>query len=161
MFWILSSHQACRSPATAESCCYISWQFRLCRTFRTIFLVYHSPAATDLRSVSIRGINTFFPRIIFIISNLMHGSNQYASNSPAVTPPRKPSATFSWRAKTKQSNTTLFSKGWNCQKLTWRKRPECNPGGTDHWLIHSSDSSAFSWTFWGSSNMTTLWSLFS
>lgn len=40
----------------------------------------------------------------------MHGSNQYAGNSPAVTALRKPSATFSQHAKTKQSNTARFEK---------------------------------------------------
>lgn len=40
----------------------------------------------------------------------MHGSNQYAANSPAVAALKKPSAPFWRRAKTKQSFTALFQK---------------------------------------------------
>lgn len=157
-------YQAYRSPAgpAVESQCQFDDTSLLCCTFKTVLSAYHSQFAADSKSVGIRSRTFPFPsHIVFIISGGMHGSNQYGSDSPAVTALRKASATFPWWAETEQSNATVFQRGWSCQKLTRRKRPECNPEGKHHWLIHSSDCNAFSWTFGGSENMTALWSLFS
>lgn len=61
----------------------------------------------------------------------MHGSNQHACTSPAVTASRKLSENI-FNEEPKENKATLFfsfSKGWSCQEFTGRERPERNPGG--------------------------------
>lgn len=78
--------------------------------------MYRSPVASDLKSFKIRVINGvfIFLSLTFIISNLMHGSNQHASYSPAVKSPRKPSVVFFVKMSRDKR------KGWSCQMLTQR-----------------------------------------
>lgn len=43
----------------------------------------------------------------------MHGSNQHASNSPAVKALRKPSAVFYYKWR---------QKGWSCQEVNFEEK---------------------------------------
>lgn len=152
LVWIICSHH------TSQTCKHVLLLSLmtvplLCHTFKTIFSIW-------LKLPQIWGVLAL-EAYTFFLYHIYHFQFTYAGKSPFVTALMNPFATLSRRARTKQNNTALFQKDGSCQKLTWRKSPECNPVGTEHWLIHSSDSSAFGRTFWGSSNMTTLWSLFS